>query len=128
MKLLGMWYYYNCSFACGFCVLKCNFSPREANNLNNIIVSCKTIDCITHIDEYLIGSSFSTSPPGTDILDFPYSSKIELPVCHKEFGRFLISLIKLSEAEPYATGIGNDILGPRCVSMHNYVMFLISSF
>ena len=68
-----------------------------------------------------LGPSFSISPPGTDILDFPEKVKITIPNCTQKVNeegqkkKILIFLRKLSEAEPYAPGIGNDILGPRYV-------------
>ena len=82
-------------------------------------------DGTTIKEQYILGPSFSTSPPGTDILDFPEKINIDLE-CNeieskmRQKMKWLVSLIKLSEAEPYAPGIGNDILGPR-YSMYLFV-------
>jgi hypothetical protein len=88
------------------------------------IASLSDNDGTTPKEQYILGPSFSTSPPGTDILDFPQTIKIDLE-CNEEESKmrqrmkWLVSLIKLSEAEPYAPGIGNDILGPRY--SHKYI-------
>ena len=87
------------------------------------IASLSDNDGTTPKEQYILGPSFSTSPPGSDILDFPEKINIDLECNEKESKmrqrmKWLVSLIKLSEAEPYAPGIGNDILGPR------YLMYL----
>ena len=84
------------------------------------IASLSDNDGTTLKEQYILGPSFSTSPPGTDILDFPEKINIDLECNEQESKmrqrvKWLVSLIKLSEAEPYAPGIGNDILGPRYV-------------
>ena len=89
------------------------------------IASLSDNDGTTPKEQYILGPSFSTSPPGTDILDFPQTIKIDLE-CNEEESKmrqrmkWLVSLIKLSEAEPYAPGIGNDILGPRYSHKYYY--------
>ena len=83
------------------------------------IASLSDNDGTTTKERYILGPSFSTSPPGTDILDFPEKIKIDLECSNEKESKmrqrmkWLVSLMKLSEAEPYAPGIGNDILGPR---------------
>ena len=90
------------------------------------IASLSDNDGTTSKEQYILGPSFSTSPPGTDILDFPEKIKIDLECSNgkeskmRQRMKWLVSLIKLSEAEPYAPGIGNDILGPR-YSMYLFV-------
>ena len=62
-------------------------------------------------EQYILGPSYSTSPPGSDILDTPEKVKITLPnttTCNQTT-KFLITLRKLSEAEPFAPGIGNTV-------------------
>ena len=93
------------------------------------IASLSDNDGTTLKEQYILGPSFSTSPPGTDILDFPEKINIDLECNEQESKmrqrvKWLVSLIKLSEAEPYAPGIGNDILGPR-YSMTNVLICLI---
>ena len=78
-------------------------------------------------EQYILGPSFSTSPPGSDILDTPENVKIVLPnACtnngntspDQKTNKFLITLRKLSEAEPFAPGIGNSVL--RASVVHFY--------
>ena len=77
-------------------------------------------------EQYILGPSFSTSPPGSDILDTPENVKIVFSnACGNEntspdqkTNKFLITLRKLSEAEPFAPGIGNSVL--RASVVHFY--------
>ena len=82
-----------------------------------------------HVEEqYILGPSFSTSPPGSDILDTPEKVKIVFSnACdsyentspdYQKTNKFLITLRKLSEAEPFAPGIGNSVL--RASVVHFY--------
>ena len=111
--------------------VQCSSSPYVEALMYNLrtrmvvkIASLSDNDGTTPKEQYILGPSFSTSPPGTDILDFPQTIKIDLE-CNEEESKmrqrmkWLVSLIKLSEAEPYAPGIGNDILGPRY--SHKYI-------
>ena len=66
-----------------------------------------------------MGPSYSTSPPGSDIFDVPQKVKISLNKCiSNQKTKFLISLRKLSEAEPYAPGIGNAIFRASVVNFY----------
>ena len=97
------------------------------------ITSLSDNDGTTPKEQYILGPSFSTSPPGTDILDFPEKINIDLECNEKEYKmtqrmKWLVSLIKLSEAEPYAPGIGNDILGPRYSCTYFFNLGFIGSY
>ena len=76
-------------------------------------------------EQYILGPSYSTSPPGSDILDTPENVKIILPntTCSNEYSldqtnKFLITLRKLSEAEPFAPGIGNSVFKASVVHFY----------
>ena len=75
-------------------------------------------------EQYLLGPSFSLSPPDSDIFDIPQKFQITLSnlSCSDdtkyEAETFLVSLRKLSEAEPYGGGIGNDVLKPSKVQFY----------
>ena len=77
----------------------------------------------TNLEQYIEGPSYSISPPGSDIYDAPQKVKIELPNECIAAGptlknRYLIALVKLSEAEPFAPGIGNTLLRPSVVNFY----------
>ena len=68
---------------------------------------------------YILGPSYSLSPPGSDILDYPEKVKLDLPnFCNKSKETYSVILRKLSEAEPFAPGIGNQVFRPSVIHFY----------